>query len=100
MNKIWLKNYPTGVPDSINPSEYSSLVAVLDETCERFADRPAFTSMGRTITYAQYERLSRQFAAWAQQIAKLAKGDRIALMLPNVLQYPIALYGALRAGLT
>jgi len=100
MDKIWLKNYPEGVPAEINPNEYSSLLALLEESCERFADLPAFTSMGATITYAKYDRLARDFAAWLQSSAKLRKGDRIALMLPNVLQYPIALFGALRAGLT
>ena len=99
MEKIWLKNYPRGVPHEINPDEYRSLVELLDESCVRFADLPAFTSMGRTITYREFERLSRDFAAWLQSTT-LRKGDRIAIMLPNVLQYPIALYGALRAGLT
>ena len=100
MNKIWLKNYPAGVPAEINPDEYRSLPGLIEGSCARFADLPAYTSMGRTITYGEYERLSRDFAAWLQQCAGLVKGDRIALMLPNVLQYPIALYGALRAGLT
>lgn len=98
MNKNWLKNYPVGVPAEINPDEYRSLIELLDQSCARFAQLPAYTSMGRSITYAQYERLARDFAAWLQQ-SGLVKGDRIALMLPNVLQYPIALYGALRAGL-
>jgi long-chain acyl-CoA synthetase len=100
MNKVWLKNYPPGVPAEINPNEYRSLTQLLDASCERFATLPAFTSLGRIITYAEYQRLARDFAAWLQQSAKLQRGDRIALMLPNVLQYPIALYGALRAGLT
>jgi long-chain acyl-CoA synthetase len=100
MKKIWLKNYPPGVPAQINPDEYRSLPEILAESCERFADLPAYTSMGTTVTYAEYERQSRHFAAWLQQTAKLGRGDRIAIMLPNVLQYPIALYGALRAGLT
>jgi long-chain acyl-CoA synthetase len=100
MNKVWLKNYPPGVPAEINPDEYRSLTQLLDASCERFATLPAFTSLGRIITYAEYQRLARDFAAWLQQSAKLQRGDRIALMLPNVLQYPIALYGALRAGLT
>lgn len=100
MNKIWLKNYPTGVPEQINPQEFSSLQQLIGESCAQFADFPAYTSMGRTINYAEYEKLARDFAAWLQQAAKLQKGDRIALMLPNVLQYPIALYGALLAGLT
>ena len=100
MDKIWLKNYPVGVPAEINPDEYASLVELIAESLERFADKPAFTSMGRTIDYATYDRLSRDFAAYLQEVAGLQKGDRIAIMLPNVLQYPIALYGALRAGLT
>jgi long-chain acyl-CoA synthetase len=100
VDRIWLKNYPVGVPADINPDEYGSLAALVDESCLRFAQLPAFTSMGRTITYAQYEQQARRFAAWLQQSAGLSKGDRIAIMLPNVLQYPIALYGALRAGLT
>ncbi len=100
MEKVWLKNYPPGVPAQINPNEYSSLVKILEESCERFAELSAFTSMGKTISYSQYDQLARDFAAWLQGSAKLQKGDRIALMLPNVFQYPIALFGALRAGLT
>ncbi len=100
MEKIWLTNYPVGVPEEINPNEYASLVDLIAESVERFADKPAFTSMGRTIDYGTYEQLSRDFAAYLQEVAELKKGDRIAIMLPNVLQYPIALYGALRAGLT
>lgn len=100
MNKAWLKNYPPGVPAQINPNEYRSLTALISASCARFAELAAYTSLGRTISYADYDRLSRDFAAWLQQTAKLKRGDRIAIMLPNVLQYPIALYGALRAGLT
>jgi long-chain acyl-CoA synthetase len=100
MNKPWLKSYPPGVPAQISYNEYGSLLDVVDEACERFADHKAYTSMGRTLTYAEYQSLARNFAAWLQSVAKLRKGDRIALMLPNVLQYPIALYAALQAGLT
>ena len=100
MNKVWLKNYPTGVPAEINPNEYRSLTTLLESNCQRFALLDAYTSLGRTITYAEYERRARDFAAWLQQSAGLQRGDRIAIMLPNVLQYPIALFGALRAGLT
>jgi long-chain acyl-CoA synthetase len=100
MNKVWLKNYPTGVPAQINPNEYASLTELLESSCRRFAELDAFTSLGRTLTYAGFERAARDFAAWLQQSAKLQRGDRIAIMLPNVLQYPIALFGALRAGLT
>ena len=100
MNKVWLKNYPPGVPAEINPNEYPSLTALLESSCQRFAPLDAFTSLGRTISYAEFDRRARDFAAWLQQSAELQRGDRIAIMLPNVLQYPIALFGALRAGLT
>ena len=99
-NKHWLKNYPSGVPALINPDEYGSLLELIDACCTQFADYDAYTSMGRTITYAEYRSLARDFAAWLQNSAGMRRGDRIALMLPNVLQYPIALYGALQAGLT
>ncbi|HEY5758899.1 MAG TPA: AMP-binding protein [Steroidobacter sp.] len=99
-SKPWLKHYPPGVPELINPDQYTSAVELIDGACARFAEKSAFTSMGSTITYSEYDRLSRDFAAYLQSIAHLKKGDRIALMMPNVLQYPIALYGALRAGLT
>jgi long-chain acyl-CoA synthetase len=100
MNKVWLKNYPTGVPAQINPNEYGSVTELLESSCRRFAELDAYTSLGRTMTYAEFDRDARNFAAWLQQSAKLQRGDRIAIMLPNVLQYPIALFGALRAGLT
>jgi long-chain acyl-CoA synthetase len=100
MNKVWLKNYPPGVPAEINPNEYRSLTELLESSCSRFAGLDAFTSLGRTITYAEFDRAARDFAAWLQQSAKLQRGDRIAIMLPNLLQYPVALFGALRAGLT
>ncbi len=98
--KPWLKSYPAGVPELINPDQYRSVVDLVDDSCARFSDKAAFTSMGRTITYGDYDRLARDFAAYLQNVAGLKKGDRIAVMLPNVLQYPIALYAALRAGLT
>jgi long-chain acyl-CoA synthetase len=100
MENIWLKHYPPGVPAQVNPDEYPSLGALIADSCDRFAQLPAFTSMSRTLTYHQYDRAAQHFAAWLQQVAGLQRGDRIAIMLPNVLQYPIALYGALRAGLT
>ena len=99
MERVWLKHYPAGVPTDVNPDEYPSLVAMFAESCERFAGSPAYSNMGRTISYADLDRLSLQFASWLQQVAGLRKGDRIALMMPNLLQYPIAVFGALRAGL-
>src|SRR5262245_42808075 len=99
-SKPWLKSYLPGVPELINPNQFASAAAVIDDSCAKFAEKPAFTSMGRTISFAEYESLARDFAAYLQNVAQLQKGDRIALMMPNVLQYPIALYAALRAGLT
>jgi long-chain acyl-CoA synthetase len=100
MEKVWLKSYPPGVPAAINPGEYRSLADMLERSLVRHADRPAFTCMGRTLTYAQLDELSRRFAAYLQRVAGLRKGDRIAIMLPNILQYPVAIMGAFRAGLT
>ena len=98
MEKPWLKSYPQGVPAEIDLSEYSSIAHIFEDSCRRFPDRIAFTNMGTRVTYAELERKSRCFAAWLQSRG-LIEGDRIALMMPNILQYPIALFGALRAGL-
>jgi len=95
----WLKNYPAGVPEQIDVDQYASVPAMLEESFARFHDRPAFASFGRHLSYAEIDDLSRQFAGYLTGVLKLAKGDRFAIMLPNVLQYPIALFGALRAGL-
>jgi long-chain acyl-CoA synthetase len=99
VERIWLKSYPPGVPAEIDPSEYASLVEVFDRSVQQFAARPAFHSMGRTISYAELERLSRAFGAWLQAKG-LGRGARVAIMLPNCLQYPVAMFGALRAGCT
>ncbi|MGH8296417.1 MAG: AMP-binding protein [Steroidobacteraceae bacterium] len=99
MNRIWLKSYPPGVPAEIDPARLTSLAELLRQACTAYRDRPAFEQMGRVMTFAQLDTLTRDFAAWLQA-AGLVKGDRIAIMLPNTLQYPIALFGALRAGLT
>jgi len=95
----WLENYPAGVPEQIDVSQYASVPAVLEEAFTRFSDRPAFASFGRQLSYGQIDEMSRQFAGYLTGVLKLGKGDRIAIMMPNVLQYPIALFGALRAGL-
>jgi long-chain acyl-CoA synthetase len=99
MDKIWLRSYPPGVPAEIDPAQLRSLRELLEGACARYADRVAFVQMGTELTYHQLDLLTRAFAAWLQQ-AGLSKGDRIAIMLPNCLQYPVALFGALRAGLT
>ncbi len=95
----WLDHYPAGVPAEIDVNQYASVPAVLEEAFGRFSDRPAFSSFGRQLSYGQIDALSRQFAGYLTGVLKLGKGDRIAIMMPNVLQYPIALFGALRAGL-
>ena len=100
MDRYWLKHYPENVPHSINPSDFASLRDLIEQGCTRHAAKPAYTSMGRTLSFGELEARSRAFGAWLQREAGLKKGDRIALMMPNILQYPIALFGALRAGLT
>lgn len=99
MEKIWLKSYPPGVPAEIDPSIYRSLVDIAEQSFRKYADRVAYVQMGRAITYRELDELTRDFAAWLQTECGLAKGDRVAIMMPNVLQYPIAMFGALRAGL-
>ena len=99
MEKVWLSHYPAGVPAEVDLDAFASLPAVLQRSCQRFADRPAYSSMGQTMSYAELDRQSRAFAAWLQHDLSLRRGDRVALMLPNLLQYPVALFGVLRAGL-
>jgi long-chain acyl-CoA synthetase len=98
MSRFWLAQYPPGVPADIDALAIPSLKVLMEEAFERYADRIAFRSMGTAMTYRELEQRSRAFGAWLQQRAGLASGDRIAIMLPNVLQYPIAMFGALRAG--
>ena len=100
LEKIWLQHYPAGVPADINPSEYRSLLAMMEQAIARHRDRPCFSCMDRTLTYGELDRLATRFAAYLQRVARLQRGDRLALMLPNVLQYPVAILGAFRAGLT
>jgi len=99
MEKPWLNEYPPGVPATLDLDPGESVVDVADRAIRRFADRPAFTNLGRTITYREYDNLSRRFAAWLQALPGVVPGDRIAIMLPNLIQYPVALLGAWRAGL-
>ncbi len=99
-DRPWLASYPEGIPAEIDPSRYRSVAALLDECCDRFRHRPAFVNMGRTITYDDLDRLSASLAGYLIDDLKLAKGDRVAIMLPNVLQYPVAIMAVLRAGLT
>jgi long-chain acyl-CoA synthetase len=99
-NYIWLKHYTKGVPYEINPDSYSSLVELMEESFVKFAGRPAFANMGVELTFSDMDRLSRNFASFLQHDLGLQKGDHIALQMPNILQYPVAMFGALRAGLS
>jgi long-chain acyl-CoA synthetase len=99
MEKIWLKNYPQGIAAEVNVHAFASLNEVLSSSCQRFSNLPAYTNMGTSISYAELERASGEFGAFLQQSLGLQRGERVALMMPNVLQYPVALFGVLRAGL-
>ncbi len=99
MERIWLSHYPAGIPAEVDVHEFASLKDVLLRSSQRFGELPAYSNMGASITYSQLERSSRDFAAYLQKSLGLHKGDRVALMMPNLLQYPVALFGVLRAGL-
>ena len=98
VEKVWLKSYSPGVPAEIDPDKFGSIREILAQSVAQFAALPAFTNMDRTLTYAELDRLSRDFGAWLQGAVKLAPGARVAIMSPNLLQYPVALFGVLRAG--
>jgi long-chain acyl-CoA synthetase len=99
MERIWLKSYPAGVAPEVDMDNLPTLVQMFEQACRQYADRVAFVSMGKSITYRELDELSARFATWL--VAKgYRKGDRVALMMPNVLQYPVALFGTLRAGCT
>ncbi len=98
-NSPWLKSYQPGIPSQVDVNEFSSINDLMEMACKKFANRPSFTNMGKMITYGELDRLATQFASFLQNDLKLARGDRIAIMMPNLLQYPVALFGALRAGL-
>ncbi|MFN6961754.1 MAG: AMP-binding protein, partial [Rhodocyclaceae bacterium] len=97
MEKVWLKSYPPGVPAKIDPSRFASVAALFVESCEKFAEKTAYLSMGKGIGYRELADAAHAFAGWLQSRG-VKKGDRVALMMPNVLQYPIALFGTLLAG--
>ncbi len=99
MQKVWLKSYPPGVPHDIALDPGRSIPRMVAQACARFADQPAFSNLGRTISYRELDELSARFAAFLQKKLKLSRGDRVAIMMPNLLQYPVALYGVLRAGM-
>ncbi len=98
MSAPWLNSYPAGVPAEIDLGEYDSIIEILEQSCSKNKDRAAFVNFDTRLTYAELDLQTRNFAAWLQKKG-LEKGDRIALVMPNILQYPVALFGALRAGL-
>jgi len=99
VERIWLGQYPNGTPADVDANEYASLKALVERAFRKFRDLPAFTNMGHSISYGDLDQMSRYFGAYLQKAAGLNKGDRVAVMMPNVLQYPVAVYGILRAGL-
>ncbi len=99
MEKIWLSNYPKGIPAEIDPNAFESLRDVLRQSCVRYASLPAFSNMGTSISFAELDRKSRDFAAYLQGSLGLSRGDRVGIMMPNLLQYPVAIFGILHAGL-
>src|SRR6186997_60013 len=99
VERVWLKSYPSGIPPEADVDRYANVPQLLGESCRKFASLPAFTNMDATMDFGTLDRLSRDFAAWLVHGAGLAKGDRVAIMMPNLLQYPVALFGILRAGM-
>ena len=99
MSKPWYSSYESGVPHEIDVTSYSSIVEILEEGFAKYSTLPSFHCMGKSYTYREMDLLSKKFASYLQNDLKLQKGDRVALMMPNILQYPVALFGVLRAGL-
>jgi long-chain acyl-CoA synthetase len=99
LERIWLKSYPDGIPDQLPPPEFRSIREMFEHTFETYPDRPSYTNMGASISYRELDELSMQFACYLQQSLGLVRGERVAIMLPNILQYPVALCGVFRAGL-
>ncbi|ASK28067.1 AMP-binding protein [Neisseria chenwenguii] len=99
MEKIWLQSYEPGVAHEIDVNRYRSINEVFAQSVKKFADKPAFQNMGKTLTYAETARMAEDFASYLQNVLKLPRGERVAVMMPNVLQYPVALFGILQAGM-
>ena len=99
MEKIWLQSYEAGVPAEIDISRYESIISVFEESVQKYGAQTAFENMGKSLSYAELGRQAQQFASFLQNTLKLPRGERVAVMLPNVLQYPIAIFGILQAGL-
>ncbi len=99
MEKIWLKSYPPGVPADVPEPEYRSLRDMVEASFDKYPDRASFDNMGTSLSYRDLDRLSMTFACYLQQTLGLTRGERVAIMLPNILQYPVVLCGIFRAGL-
>ena len=95
MDKVWLKSYPDGVPAELPEAPFRSVRDLFEQTFDAYPDRPAYTCMGTTLTYGELDKLSMQFACYLQDDLGLSRGERVAIMLPNILQYPVALCGIL-----
>ncbi|MCZ6579209.1 MAG: AMP-binding protein, partial [Gammaproteobacteria bacterium] len=100
MEKVWLKSYPPGMPETIDVNAYQSVAEVFDQAIEKFGDNPAFTNLGTTLSYKDMDRLTGQLASYLQSLPNMRKGDRVAIMMPNVLQNPISIFAAMRGGFT
>ncbi len=100
VERVWLKSYSPGIPAEIDVSQYDSVLDLFDETIRKFADKPAFSNFGRKLSFARLDELSTRFASYLQKLGGMGRGDRVAVMLPNLLQYPVVLFGILRAGMT
>src|SRR5208282_2331957 len=100
MERIWLARYPKGIPADVNVAEYGSVGEMFDKSVAKFGPRAAYVNTGTAISYSELDHLSRAFAAYLQSELKLNRGARVALMMPNLLQYPVAMFGALRSGYT
>ena len=100
MDKIWLKSYPPGVPETIDVNVYRSVAEVFDQAVDKYGDDPAFTNFGTTLSYNDMDRLTGQLASYLQSLPNMRKGDRVAIMMPNVLQNPISIFAAIRSGFT
>jgi len=100
MEKVWLKSYPPGVPETIDVNAYQSVTEVFDQSVVKYGDLPAFTNLGTTLSYNDMNRLTGQLASYLQSLPNMRKGDRVAIMMPNLLQNPISIFGAIRGGFT
>jgi long-chain acyl-CoA synthetase len=100
MDKAWLRSYPDGMPETVDIDAYQSVVEVFEQSASQYSDRPAFSNLGTTLTYSEMDQLTGHLASYLQRLPNMKQGDRVAIMMPNVLQNPIAIFAALRAGFT